>query len=182
MKAHSSKGSFSPAVESNNPIRAEIGCSAAMAGNGTIWRLVWLMPASSDQSANVWFAFSMLNCLLKAKNKSQDGIYISIDVMWRIRWSTYHLNVLIWTQTHRRKWVFFIVPQQKEPFLQFYILAEMHTPPAPEKNINKLKKNKTSQTRLVNWSTVLGYSCSQWTLCPPFGCHGADTSVLPGSS
>lgn len=36
MKALSNKGSFSPAVESNPAIRAEIGCSAAWTGNGTM--------------------------------------------------------------------------------------------------------------------------------------------------
>lgn len=45
----------------------------------------WLMPASSDQSVDFQCIFNAnLSPKSKKKNKSQDGIIISIDVMWRI--------------------------------------------------------------------------------------------------
>lgn len=80
MKAYSNKDSFSPAVELKPAIRAEIGCSAAWTVNGTMWRLVWLMPATSDQSVNVWSTFSMLNCPKSKKIKVE--MVFSFQSMW----------------------------------------------------------------------------------------------------
>lgn len=54
-------------VESNTAIRTEKGCRAPRTGNGTVWCLVWLMPASnSGKSVNIRAPFSVLNCLPKA--------------------------------------------------------------------------------------------------------------------
>lgn len=123
----------------------------------------------------VWIfnAFSMLTCLPKAKkNKSQDGIIISIDVMCRI--TTYHLKCPHLDLEAQKKVCNLYCPTtQRTFFVVLHICRDAKKKKKPRQGL------MDTPGKLIHSAGILVQS--EACVWPLFGCHGVGTNVLSGS-